>query len=271
MALPSSGTISLNQIHVEAGGSSGSLASINDSDIRGLIGKGSAVSMSFSEWYGASATPVTVNFVGRDATNTSDFPFGSQTLSSGNKIVVVCVISQQTSASTQLSSVTLGGASMTQAVNQKAVNSGGKGGNAAVFYLETTASGSTAIAGTNFGTGAGPSEYQVFEITDFVSSTPVAAVSTDNASSLSTSHAITINGNSGGGVIIAGRSYSGANSVNQSATIRTDAQSASSSFTVAKTGLSTGSVAYTVTNGSSLGSPSSAQDGLFVMAGASWR
>ena len=54
MALPSSGAISLNQMHVEAGGSSGTQCSINDSDIRGLIGKGSGSQMSFSEWYGAS-------------------------------------------------------------------------------------------------------------------------------------------------------------------------------------------------------------------------
>ena len=39
MALPASGTISLNQMHIEVGGSSGTLCSINDADIRGLIGK----------------------------------------------------------------------------------------------------------------------------------------------------------------------------------------------------------------------------------------
>jgi len=55
MALQSSGQISLNDIHVEAGGSSGSLAGINDSDIRGLISKSSGAQMSFSEWYGATA------------------------------------------------------------------------------------------------------------------------------------------------------------------------------------------------------------------------
>ena len=54
MALQSSGAISLNDIHVEAGGSSGSQASLNDADIRGLISKGSGSQMSFSEWYGAS-------------------------------------------------------------------------------------------------------------------------------------------------------------------------------------------------------------------------
>ena len=60
MTLPSSGAISLNQMHVEVGGSSGSQASLNDSDIRGLISKGSGAQMSFNEWYGASAfTPDT--------------------------------------------------------------------------------------------------------------------------------------------------------------------------------------------------------------------
>lgn len=55
MALQTSGAISLNDIHVEAGGGSGTTASINDADIRDLIGKGSGATMSFSEWYGASA------------------------------------------------------------------------------------------------------------------------------------------------------------------------------------------------------------------------
>ena len=56
MALPTSGALSLNAIHIEAGGSSGTQASLNDADIRNLIGKGSGVQMSFSEWYGASAS-----------------------------------------------------------------------------------------------------------------------------------------------------------------------------------------------------------------------
>lgn len=63
MPLQSSGAISLNQIHVEAGGSSGSQASINDADIRALISKASGAQMSFSEWYGASLvqTPTFIN------------------------------------------------------------------------------------------------------------------------------------------------------------------------------------------------------------------
>lgn len=56
MALQSSGPIALNDMHVEAGGASGTNCTINDADIRGLIGKASGTTMSFSEWYGASAT-----------------------------------------------------------------------------------------------------------------------------------------------------------------------------------------------------------------------
>ena len=56
MALQSSGAISLNEIHIEAGGSTGTLCTINDSDIRDLIGKASGATMSFNEWYGASSS-----------------------------------------------------------------------------------------------------------------------------------------------------------------------------------------------------------------------
>lgn len=66
MPLTASGLISLNQIHVEAGGGSGTQVSINDSDVRGLIGKSSGAQMSFSEWYGASAiTEVTHDMFGQ--------------------------------------------------------------------------------------------------------------------------------------------------------------------------------------------------------------
>ena len=57
MTLQSSGAISLNDIHIEAGGSSGTQAGINDSDIRGLISKSSGSQMAFNEWYGASNIP----------------------------------------------------------------------------------------------------------------------------------------------------------------------------------------------------------------------
>ena len=59
MALQSSGAISLNDIHIEAGGSSGTQASINDADIRTMINKSSGAQASFSEYYGASSSILT--------------------------------------------------------------------------------------------------------------------------------------------------------------------------------------------------------------------
>ena len=55
--LQTSGSISLNQIHVEAGGTSGSQCSFDDQRIRNLTGfkKNSGVQKSFSECYGAFA------------------------------------------------------------------------------------------------------------------------------------------------------------------------------------------------------------------------
>lgn len=73
MALQTSGAISLNEIHIEAGGSSGSQAALNDADIRALISKSSGAQMSFSEWYGASAA---VSFNG-DHFDLPNMNFGS--------------------------------------------------------------------------------------------------------------------------------------------------------------------------------------------------
>jgi hypothetical protein len=55
MALQSSGQISLNDLHVEVGGTSGTECSMNDSDIRGLIGLSSANQAAMNAFYGASS------------------------------------------------------------------------------------------------------------------------------------------------------------------------------------------------------------------------
>lgn len=95
MALQSSGAISLNDIHIEAGGSSGTNASLNDSDIRALIGKSSGAQSSFSEFYGASGA---AEFVGAQTdTDTNDFDdlsfspgFMSPSVAAGDLIVIAC-------------------------------------------------------------------------------------------------------------------------------------------------------------------------------------
>ena len=53
MVLPSSGnSISLDQMHVEVGGTTGTTCSLNDSDIRSIIDKGDGASSSFQEFLG---------------------------------------------------------------------------------------------------------------------------------------------------------------------------------------------------------------------------
>ena len=56
MPLQSSGQISLDDLHVEAGGTSGTQCSMNDSDIRGLIGLSSASQAAMNAFYGASSS-----------------------------------------------------------------------------------------------------------------------------------------------------------------------------------------------------------------------
>ena len=58
MALPTSGQIDLNAIHVEAGGTTQTEVSLNDSDVRGLISKDGSTQNAFSEYYGASSSVI---------------------------------------------------------------------------------------------------------------------------------------------------------------------------------------------------------------------
>jgi len=61
MALATSGALTLDQIHVEAGGTTGTTCSLNDSDIRGLtaasgrtINSTLGTTIDFDDFYGAS-------------------------------------------------------------------------------------------------------------------------------------------------------------------------------------------------------------------------
>ena len=55
MGTPTSGTITLDEVHVEAGGSSGSQASFNDSDIRLISGSNQNSQFSMSDMYARAA------------------------------------------------------------------------------------------------------------------------------------------------------------------------------------------------------------------------
>ena len=68
MALPTSGALTLNAIHIEAGGSSGTTCSLNDTDIRGLtaasgrtINSTQGTDIDFADFYGASGAAADVS------------------------------------------------------------------------------------------------------------------------------------------------------------------------------------------------------------------
>lgn len=76
MALQTSGAISLNQIHIEAGGTSGTTVSLNDSDVRGLtaasgytINATSSTTLAIGSFYGASGTPTWTVTEGQSGTS----------------------------------------------------------------------------------------------------------------------------------------------------------------------------------------------------------
>ena len=181
MPLPSSGTISLNQIHVEAGGSSGTTASLNDSDIRAMIGKGSGATNSFSEYYGVSASQPSVSFRGRATTTSNGFPNGYISLSSGTKVVVVTLQLAGGPPYYGNTYVSLGGNTMTQAakIDTPSSNTGiwQAPYTSAVYYLQTSLSGSQYISGNG---GSGRSNLYVYEITGYNSSTPYATATAQN-------------------------------------------------------------------------------------------
>ena len=182
MALQSSGQISLNDIHVEAGGSSGTSASINDSDIRGLIGKGSGKQMSFSEWYGASA------FVDLSVKGSTSWAQTRTTALSSSRIInipsgtraIIAMGSLGTNGSrrTQHKSVTIGGTSMTKVSSQFV--SSQYSFDSAIFALNYSSTGNKTVT-FNYTNGQyfyGSGHHLIFLSKPFVSYTPTVASGT---------------------------------------------------------------------------------------------
>ena len=74
MVLQNSGAISLDDIHVEVGGTSGTECSINDSDIRDLASKTAGATSSFNEFYGLS-NDQHIDATGGTTTTSGNFRF----------------------------------------------------------------------------------------------------------------------------------------------------------------------------------------------------
>ena len=91
MVLQNSGAISLDDIHVEAGGTSGTSASINDSDIRDMIDKSDGGTASFDEYYGASSTTYVGGTGGQTTTSGTTSTIISHRLEHSLSLVLVLV------------------------------------------------------------------------------------------------------------------------------------------------------------------------------------
>jgi hypothetical protein len=129
MALQTSGAISLDQIHVEAGGTSTTTATINDTDIRELITEPTGVlgsnSLSFNQWYGAEANIAgqVLIPIGTSGTTQYTLPMGVQT---------ICVF------------IITPGRSGYTASNQLTAGWGGAGGNMGYWnHIDVSGAGST--------------------------------------------------------------------------------------------------------------------------------
>ena len=271
MPLPGSGQISLNQIHVEAGGSSGTQASMNDSDIRAMIGKGSGAQNSFNEYYSVSASSPSIQNMGNIITTGNGFPSGFVSLNSGTKVVVVtCQL-----AGSGNTYVSLGGTGMTLAAKVDTVTpvSGiwQAAYTSAIYYLETSSSGSLYVAGNG---GSGRSVIQIFEITGYNSSTPYT---TDTAQQTNVDHSASItvasqyNGLTVGSVIT--EDTIPVNSVtvtNADATPQITLELASSHVTWYEAGTPSGNRTYTVTQVNP-GNNVIPGGTLFQMTAAAWK
>ena len=245
MPLPSSGAISLNQIHVEAGGTSSTQASLNDADIRDMIAKSNNAQNSFNEYYGVSAAAPSGTYKGRTITTGNGFPSGYVTLSSGTKLVVVtCQL-----AGPNNTYVSLGGTNMTLAAKMEGAASGGVWGaspTSAVYYLVTSASGSTYITGNG---GSGRSVTHTWEITGYNSSTPASTATAQNTNSSSYSKTISLstqfNGITIGSGVTEDTSPTGSVTVSNSDSLQQiDLESATNHFSWRDEGTSSGTTSY---------------------------
>ena len=71
MALPTSGAISLNQLHVEAGGTSGTTCSMNDADILDIGDFPFNATRGLDDWYGYKAKWIITMSTGQTTVNTA--------------------------------------------------------------------------------------------------------------------------------------------------------------------------------------------------------
>lgn len=196
----------------------------------------------------------TVTYVGQLLTTGDGFPSGSLSFSSGTKVIVLVVDSGQDLAT----GITIGGVAATNAVS---IDSGLP--TAAIWYLETSASGSLAISGSG---GAGRSVVYAYEVKGYRSSAPFTTSTASSASGV-TSTNITVGTSSNCSVICGGMAADGTTSVSASSGPspvfrNNNLESATAHFAFYQTPAVRGPTVYTVTHSGDLTS---------ALAAAAWK
>ncbi len=272
MTLPSSGAISLNQIHIEAGGSSGTSASLNDADIRGLIGLSSGATNAFNAYYGVAASAPTATYIGHLQTTGNGFPDGWLNFSTGNKIIVIAL----SLAGPNNTYVSVGGTNLTQGphLDGPSTNSNvwQNQGTVAIYYLETTLSGTRNVQGNG---GSGRSRLYAWEITGYNSATPYSTGTVQNNSASSYEATLSLSTQYNGVTIGAGltEDTSPADSVtvdNSDLLYQEDLESATNHFSWRDQGASSGTTNYRADQNN----PASNQESnstIMKLAGAHWK
>lgn len=152
MAITTGPQIDMNQIHVEAGGGSGTQHSLNDTDIRALISKGSGVQMAMTEWYGATSAAA---IVATGGTITDSGGYRYHTFTSSGTFTVSSIASG--SFSNTLEFLVVGGGGAGGATG----GGGGAGGTCIASTRTATVKGHSVtvgggMAGTSANTSNGP-------------------------------------------------------------------------------------------------------------------
>ena len=104
MALPASGnSLSLNQLHVEAGGTSETECSLNDADIRAIIGGSDGASQNINQYFGQSSTPPLASSVEvasvRNSGVANQFTFSFSGGVSDHDVIIACGFNYAASSS----------------------------------------------------------------------------------------------------------------------------------------------------------------------------
>ena len=91
MALPASGAISLSDFNTELGITAGTTISMNDADVRGLLGLASGAEASFSDYYGASSVVDIALTIAADTNNYNIFSSKGGTYVAGKSSVTLTI------------------------------------------------------------------------------------------------------------------------------------------------------------------------------------